>query len=106
VTTPAPSPSRRWSAPLVLLAMCGAFAAGWIGAGRRPAALPPVDFTGEIEVRTALGTTNRYRPHSVHVDDRPVFVSPEPIRGPVTVVTLDGGRVKIAATAVEVEPQQ
>ena len=74
-------PSRRADAP-----------------GDKPTVPPGVLWTGDVTVRTAHGDARVYVPHSVHVDNVPTFVDAAPVAGPVTVLTLDGGRVKIAAT--------
>ena len=94
----------RWLA-FVVVFICG------VGADRlvtstaplaRSAPLPAVDFSGEITVRTDHRATQYYRPRSVLVDGRAVLADSEgDSDAPVTVVTLDGGRVKIAATEVK-----
>lgn len=75
-----------------------AFAAGLaVGAiTSRPSR--PVDHSGEITVRRGMDAVEFLRPHRVRIDGKTVFERPAP-DGPVTLVTLDGGRVAIAATS-------
>jgi hypothetical protein len=64
---------------------------------------PAFDLQSDIEFRRGAENNVTYRPHSVHIDGKRVYLSDAPAipEGvPVTIFTLDSGRVKIATTEV------
>lgn len=90
----------RRHVPAVFAFVIG-FALALVTGSKRQPPPPPVNFAGEITVRRALGPTERYKPHSVLVEERQVYIDHTPIGdAPVTVFTFDSGRVQVAATAV------
>jgi hypothetical protein len=95
---------RRHLFPL-FVALVG-FAVGYVVARKpekpeRPAL--PVNWQGEVGVRRGIEPAQRLRPRSVHVDGQRAYLSPDAsddAAGPVTVLTLDGGRVVVACVDV------
>lgn len=89
---------------ITLFAAVVGFAAGFVVAHRpeKPARpVGPVDWRGEIGVRRGIEPAARLKAHVVRIDGHTVFNESQAGGRPVTLLTLDGGRVLIGATEIE-----